>query len=1183
MQSVSGNRDRFVGRVRERREFRVNVRAAAKGTSGSVPPCIFLLHGEDGMGKSALLRQFLDIAGQAGVPAERLIEIDLSNRHFPNSDELAQALVAAIKLRLPDFAARYEEAVDRRAAIAPVHDRAQRAWARWQALQAMDPAEVDQLLQQHYTVQEDKVVRSTIFGAGYTPTAVAAQAERVIDDLAPLLDFRARHGKDPDSFETFFDDLSKSAASAHFHPNALGLALAEDLDALAQAGPLVLALDGYDRADQHDEWMRTTVLSKGGDRLIVVLAGRNWLDADYRRTFQGTGQWRSYDLDQPLESRYISKYFARPAFQVTVAEPLVAEVAALSQGVPLALAALGDQLAATGDIAPYRADGPTGPGCREVVRAITRRFLHRALDEQSGDPRQRGPRDRQRIRALALLLRPDPELAYALWGVPLADGPQIQQDLTNRYSFVFAGHHPDAMHDLVREFIREDVLARGLHSLERQALAIGLRRAAEVVQARLARTESELNNPDESYKHPQWREAALDQLNLMLWLGEQDEARRLLLSHWVKACYDDSSFANWLLGRAAELVPRRGEWRRLVQVLQTEDYDLIGPLASLLDPHTQAMLYWLRARRSRIETITDTAIKSADEHITLLEQGRKLDATWQPLKDALVEAFSARGYYRLYKQKDAAGALADFEALLALRPNDPAVLSRRGAAYYSLGNFAAALADFDAALDLRADDAATLFSRGMTQLQLNTFEAALADFNAALILRPKDAVALAHRGTTKHRLLARDGTTAHLNMSLDDAQRDLDNSLALRPGHPETLIARGLVLVDQGKLDEALQSIDLANIARPNDPEILSRRGLILYKKNQQTPALRDLDKSLDLRPDHAPTLCQRGYVKYVLEDLGGALADFAQAQRLQPDDPDTLNGLGLVKQRIAETMATLKNVTWMREDALSDLTRSLALRPGQLDVRNLRGAVQIEYGDLKGALKDVMWVLAERPDDPQALNHRGVLKLKAGDLKGAQADFRRTLRVRRSTPDPDALTNLAMTLSAPGKRRSAQSLLERALRERAALVLKPRSDARTLYCRGRLKAAASDLDGALADLGQSLRLSPCQSDVLYYRGLIRRAKGDLAKAQQDFDQSLRLRPNHPAALYQRGRTKLDQGEWTAGMQDVWQSGTRRAGNWAESWGRAWKADRKHVRDAVGGLWDRWSDGVQQVRARIGI
>src|SRR5687767_10060538 len=101
MQSVSGNRDRFVGRVRERREFRGSVRAAAGGTSGSVPPCIFLLHGEDGMGKSALLRKFLDIAGQAGVPAERLIAIDLSNRHFPNSGELAQALVDAIKLRLP--------------------------------------------------------------------------------------------------------------------------------------------------------------------------------------------------------------------------------------------------------------------------------------------------------------------------------------------------------------------------------------------------------------------------------------------------------------------------------------------------------------------------------------------------------------------------------------------------------------------------------------------------------------------------------------------------------------------------------------------------------------------------------------------------------------------------------------------------------------------------------------------------------------------------------------------------------------------------------------------------------------------------------------------------------------------------------------------------------------------------
>jgi tetratricopeptide (TPR) repeat protein len=1169
MQSASGNRDRFVGRVREQREFRGSVRAAVGGAGGAPRPHIFLLHGEDGMGKSALLRQFVDIARKLGVPADRLIQIDLSNRHFPDSDDLVQALVDAIEPQLPGFDTRYQAALTSRAAVAPIHEGAQRKWARWRALQAMDPAEVNQLLQRNYTAQQDKVIRETIFGAGYTPTHIAVEAERVIDDLSQLLEFRAQHRRDPDSFEQFFDAITQPGSAALFHPNALGLALAADLDAQAQSQPLVLAIDGYDRADQHDEWIRTTILAKDSNRMLVALAGRNRLDADYRRTFPETGRWRSYDLDQPLESRYIRKYFAQPAFQPAMTNELLAEIESFSRGVPLALVALGDQLAADDDIAPYRIGDSTGSGCREVVGAITRRFLRHVLDEKGGDPRlrQRRLRDRQRIRSLALLLRPDQELACALWGVPLAEGSQIMQDLASRYSFVFTGRSSGALHDLVRDFIRQDMRTAALHSLERQALAIGLRRAVEVVQARIDRIVGGLRSPGARYDLPAWREATLDQINLRLWMGEQDEARRLLLASWIKARYEDSSFADWLLARAAELVPRQGDWRRLVQILQTEDYDLIEPFAGLLDTPTQAVLSFLRARRLRVETIGDAAVKNVDQHIALLEQGRKLDANWPPLKDALIEALSARGYYRLYRQNNAAGALDDFNALLALRPGDPAVLSRRGAAHHNQGNFEGALDDFNAALNSRPNDAATLFSRGLTYLQLRNVDEALDDFDAALNLRPNDAVALSYRGTTKH-LLVTHPSSLHPNVTLDDALRDLDDSLGLRPRHPETLVARGLVLVDQCKLDEAQSSVDDANTARPNDPEILGQRGMILHLKHQQALALQDLNKSLGLRPDHAPTLRWRGYARYALDDFTGALADFSQAGRVQPDDPETLNALGLVKQRIAETMATPHNVNWMLGDAFSDLTQSLLLRPGQHDALNLRCAVRIAYDDRPGAWSDVEQILAARPDDPDGLNHQGTLKLKDGDLKGAQADFRRALRLRRTNPDPETLTNLAIVLSARGKLRSARSLLNQALQQRAAQAVKLHSDARTLYYLGRLKFTENQFDDALADFDRSLKLSPHQPAAYFYRGLVKRAQVKLAEAQRDFDTSLRLRPNHPAALYQRARTKFDQRAWIAGIQDLWESGAQRAGNWAGDW-------------AVD--WQRMRNAVQQVRARIGI
>ena len=54
------SRDRFVGRERERREFRNSVRYVlekeAPPGGSQLYPHIFLWHGEGGMGKSALLR-----------------------------------------------------------------------------------------------------------------------------------------------------------------------------------------------------------------------------------------------------------------------------------------------------------------------------------------------------------------------------------------------------------------------------------------------------------------------------------------------------------------------------------------------------------------------------------------------------------------------------------------------------------------------------------------------------------------------------------------------------------------------------------------------------------------------------------------------------------------------------------------------------------------------------------------------------------------------------------------------------------------------------------------------------------------------------------------------------------------------------------------------------------------------
>jgi tetratricopeptide (TPR) repeat protein len=90
-------------------------------------------------------------------------------------------------------------------------------------------------------------------------------------------------------------------------------------------------------------------------------------------------------------------------------------------------------------------------------------------------------------------------------------------------------------------------------------------------------------------------------------------------------------------------------------------------------------------------------------------------------------------------------ALAEYNAALAVRPDDPDTLNNRGAALIHLGRYEEALVDCSRALELRPDDPDTLTNRGAALIHLGRYEEALVDCSRALELRPDDPTALYNR------------------------------------------------------------------------------------------------------------------------------------------------------------------------------------------------------------------------------------------------------------------------------------------------------------------------------------------------------------------------------------------------------------------------------------------------------
>ena len=79
-------------------------------------------------------------------------------------------------------------------------------------------------------------------------------------------------------------------------------------------------------------------------------------------------------------------------------------------------------------------------------------------------------------------------------------------------------------------------------------------------------------------------------------------------------------------------------------------------------------------------------------------------------------------------------ALAEYDAALALDPNNAEALDNRGVIWNAQGKYDRALADYNRALKLSPSDASAYYNRGNTYANMGLTEKAIADFRLALHL-----------------------------------------------------------------------------------------------------------------------------------------------------------------------------------------------------------------------------------------------------------------------------------------------------------------------------------------------------------------------------------------------------------------------------------------------------------------
>jgi len=146
----------------------------------------------------------------------------------------------------------------------------------------------------------------------------------------------------------------------------------------------------------------------------------------------------------------------------------------------------------------------------------------------------------------------------------------------------------------------------------------------------------------------------------------------------------------------------------------------------------------------------------------------------------------------LYDSGDLQGSLTEYDAYLALKPDDAAGYWRRCDARRRLGDWTGAQADCDKAFAGLPNDPSVRVSRGRVELQNKQLDAAYADFDSAVVALPNKSVPLYWRGYTALQL-----------KRYDQAVADFSAAIKLGDEAPDTYSNRALAYVGLGKKDLA--------------------------------------------------------------------------------------------------------------------------------------------------------------------------------------------------------------------------------------------------------------------------------------------------------------------------------------------------------------------------------------------
>src|SRR5262245_60364042 len=328
--------------------------------------------------------------------------------------------------------------------------------------------------------------------------------------------------------------------------------------------------------------------------------------------------------------------------------------------------------------------------------------------------------------------------------------------------------------------------------------------------------------------------------------------------------------------------------------------------------------------------------------ITLLALSAQAEAqTSKPAAgaDENPERIFARAY-QLHQSGDIEGAIREYQAYLALRPERVEARSNLGAALARLGRYADAIEQYKRALALDGRNQGIRFNLAMAYYKTARIVSASKELEAVVAAQPenKNAVLL----------------LADCNLRLGEFKRVIELLTPVERSEPDNRAVAyllGMALINDKQLDKGQERIE--RILRDGDsPEAHVMMGTTYLNVNEYDKALKEFKRAVELNPKLPSVNSLYGQTLLRMGATEEAMTAFRRELEINPNDFDSCLQIGILLKEDQKL-----------DEARDYLLRALTVRPSEPNARFYLASIDVAQGKLNEALPALEQLVKDAAD----------------------------------------------------------------------------------------------------------------------------------------------------------------------------------------------------------------------------